>query len=699
MCKNDILFENRLQRYDFLGTQPNKMHKNSLFVHKARILCNIYFELFLLICIFAGMIDRATVDKIMDAVNIVDVVGEFVNLRKAGVNYKGLCPFHDDKTPSFMVSPARQICKCFACGEGGNAVNFLMKHEQITYPEALRWLAKKYNIEIQERELNEDEKREQSERESMFVVNEWACQYFHEILKNDVDGQAIGKQYFRSRGIRDDIIEKFQLGFALTKRDALANEAKRKGYQQEFLVKTGLCGENEKGLYDRFAGRAIFPWLNVSGKVVAFGGRKLDAATKGVQQKYVNSPDSEIYHKERELYGIYQAKKAIVKEDCVYMVEGYTDVIAMHQCGLENVVANSGTALSVYQIKLLRRFTPNIVLLYDGDEAGIHAAMRGTDMLLQEGMNVKVLLLPDGDDPDSFARKHTSQQFKDYIEAHQTDFIQFKTELMLKNVKDPIKRAEAINSIVRSVSVIPDPIVRATYIGECARRLGVDERTLITQTNKYIAGDREEQRKTAEREEQRQQTGNQYQQEDTSFYRLSFESTVERLIIQNIIRHGDEVIFSDLEADDGSTVSLNVAQYVDYDLSQDNLSFSTPLYNKILREAVEHSEDKDFKADRYFMQHPDPEISQLASMLGIDNHQLSRSFERQESERDLRQRMQHLILDFRMDIVNQHMKEVQRQLKDAGSDMELVRELMEEYKQTQELRNALARQRGSDVII
>ena len=658
------------------------------------------------------MIDRATVDKIMDAVNIVDVVGEFVNLRKAGVNYKGLCPFHDDKTPSFMVSPARQICKCFACGEGGNAVNFLMKHEQITYPEALRWLAKKYNIEIQERELSDDEKREQSERESMFVVNEWACQYFHEILKNDVDGQAIGKQYFRSRGIRDDIIEKFQLGFALNKRDTLANEAKRKGYKPEFLVKTGLCyeknAENAKSqepnaksqLIDRFAGRAIFPWFNVSGKVVAFGGRKLDAATKGVQQKYVNSPDSEIYHKERELYGIYQAKKAIVKEDCVYMVEGYTDVIAMHQCGLENVVANSGTALSNYQIKLLRRFTSNIVLLYDGDEAGIHAAMRGTDMLLAEGMNIKVLLLPDGDDPDSFARKHTAQQFKEYIEAHQTDFIQFKTELMLKNVKDPIKRAEAINNIVRSVSVIPDPIVRATYITECARRLEVDERTLISQTNKYIAGDREEQMKTAEREEQRQQgTESTKAPEDTSFYRLSFESTVERLIIQNIIRHGDEIIFSDLEAEDGSTVSLNVAQYVDFDLSQDQLSFSTPLYNKILQEAVEHSEDPDFKADRYFMQHPDPEISRLAATLGIDSHQLSRSFEREESENDLRQRIQHLILDFRMDIVNQHMKEVQRQLKDAGTDMNRVRELMEEYKQTQELRNALARQRGSDVIV
>ena len=660
------------------------------------------------------MIDRATVDKIMEAVNIVDVVGEFVNLRKAGVNYKGLCPFHDDKTPSFMVSPARQICKCFACGEGGNAVNFLMKHEQITYPEALRWLAKKYNIEIQERELTDDEKREQSDRESMFVVNEWACQYFHEILKNDVDGMAIGKQYFRSRGIRDDIIEKFQLGFALNKRDALANEAKRKGYKPEFLVKTGLCYERnvenansqepdaKSQLIDRFAGRAIFPWLNVSGKVVAFGGRKLDAATKGVQQKYVNSPDSEIYHKERELYGIYQAKKAIVKEDCMYMVEGYTDVIAMHQCGLENVVANSGTALSVYQIKLLRRFTPNIVLLYDGDEAGIHAAMRGTDMLLAEGMNIKVLLLPDGDDPDSFARKHTAQQFKEYIEANQTDFIQFKTELMLKNVKDPIKRAEAINSIVRSISVIPDPIVRATYITECARRLDVEERTLINQTNKFIAGDREEKLKTAEREEQRQQgteATKDQAPEDTSFYRLSFESTVERLIIQNIIRHGDEIIFSDLEAEDGSTVSLNVAQYIDFDLGQDQLSFSTPLYNKILREAVEHSEDADFKADRYFMQHPDPEISQLAATLGIDSHQLSRSFERQESENDLRQRIQHLILDFRMDIVNQHLKEVQRQLKDAGTDMNRVRELMEEYKQTQELRNALARRRGSDVIV
>ena len=645
------------------------------------------------------MIDRATVDKIMDAVNIVDVVGEFVNLRKSGVNYKGLCPFHDDKTPSFMVSPARQICKCFSCGEGGNAVNFLMKHEQITYPEALRWLAKKYNIDIQERELSDDEKREQSERESMFVVNEWACQYFHEILLNDVDGQAIGKQYFRSRGIRDDIINKFQLGFALTKRDALANEAHRKGFKEEFLLSTGLCIRNEHGVYDRFAGRAIFPWMNVSGKVVAFGGRKLDAATKGVQQKYVNSPDSEIYHKERELYGIYQAKKAIVKEDCVYMVEGYTDVIAMHQCGLENVVANSGTALSIHQIKLLRRFTQNIVLLYDGDEAGIHAAMRGTDMLLAEAMNVKVLLLPDGDDPDSFSRKHTAQEFKEYIDSHQTDFIQFKTDLLLKGVSDPIKKAEAINNIIRSIAVIPDPMVRTAYIKDCSQRLDVDERTLISQTNKYIAGEREEAEKRIAREQEREQEAPQPTADLSMTGLTPKDKEVERLLVKNIIRHGNEVIFSGMETEDGQFIDLNVAQYIDYDLGSDGLTFSDDRYNRILQEAVAHSADPGFESERYFMQHPDPQISQLAASIGIESHQLSRNFALNEGEAQLRQRITHLILDFRMDIVSQQLKVLQRQLKEAGSDMQRIKELMTAYQDAQTLRNELARRLGSDVIV
>ena len=672
------------------------------------------------------MIDRATVDKILEATDIVDVVKEFVNLRKSGVNYKGLCPFHDDKTPSFMVSPARQICKCFSCGEGGNAVNFLMKHEQITYPEALRWLAKKYNIEIQERELTDDERREQSERESMFIVNEWACNYFHEILKNNVDGIAIGKQYFRSRGIRDDIIEKFRLGFALTKRDALVNEARRKGYQDEFLIKTGLCYEmrndklemrnDEDGsssnarLVDRFAGRAIFPWLNVSGKVVAFGGRKLDAATKGVQQKYVNSPDSEIYHKERELYGIFQAKKAIVKEDCVYMVEGYTDVIAMHQCGLENVVANSGTALSTHQIKLLHRFTQNIVLLYDGDEAGIHAALRGTDMLLQEGMNIKVMLLPDGDDPDSFARKHTAQQFKDYIAEHQTDFIQFKTDLMLKGVKDPVKRADAINNIVRSISVIPDPVIRASYIADCAQRLGINERTLITQTNKYIA-----ERRTAPGGAETAEADNvasapQGTEAAPSAapaagqrYATPHSTAVERLLIQAVIRHGDEIIFKDVEDEDGQLINMNVAQYIAYDLGNDEIAFANPLYNRVLAEAVEHSADEGFKAEQYFMQHPDPQLSQLAVSLGIDSHQLSRSFELRTSSDDLQRHVMHLVMDYRLGIVNSQLKDIQHELKELGRDMaqhrERVKELMEAYKQTSELRNTLARQLGREVLV
>ena len=655
------------------------------------------------------MIDRQTIDKIMDATNIVDVVGDFVTLRKAGVNYKGLCPFHDDKTPSFMVSPSKQICKCFACGEGGTAVNFLMKHEQITYPEALRWLAKKYNIEIQEKELTDEEKQQQNDRDSMFIVNEWAMKYFQEILKNDPDGIAIGKQYFRSRGIRDDIIEKFNLGFALSKRDALAVAAKKAGYKPEFLVKTGLCIQGEKGLHDRYAGRVIFPWLNVSGRVVAFGGRLLDSRTKGVQQKYVNSPDSDIYHKDHELYGLFQAKKAIAKEDRVYMVEGYTDVIAMHQCGLENVVANSGTALSVYQIKLLRRFTQNITLLYDGDEAGIHAAMRGTDMLLAEGMNIKVLLLPDGDDPDSFARKHTATEFKEYIEQNATDFISFKTRLTVENVTDPVKRSEAIGGIVKSISVIPEQILRSTYLSTLAQRLGIKEQTLLNSMNGMIRKDIEDKEKERERQGNKE-TGRQGVQDNTSaafghvldsmdsLNSVSPSSEVERLLIQSVIRHGEEVIFENLETEDGGTTSLTVAQYVDYDLGSDGLTFHDERYNQILREAVEHSGKEDFKAETYFMHHPDADISHLATQLAIDRHQLGKSFQVKQREGSLRQHVQHLVLDLRMDIVEKRLKEIQTEMRQVGSDRERAMELMEEFKSAQELRNALAKQLGNDII-
>lgn len=658
------------------------------------------------------MIDRATVERILDAAQIVDVVSEFVTLRKRGVNYVGLCPFHDDKTPSFYVSPAKGVCKCFACGEGGSAVHFIMKHEQITYPEALRWLARKYNIEIQERELTDEEKREASERESMFIINEWAKDYFRDIMHNDVDGQAIGKQYFRSRGIRDDIMQKFQLGYALPRRNAMSEEALKKGYKEEFLLKTGLCYKKDNGeLVDRYAGRVIFPWFNVSGKVNAFGGRLLDSRTKGVQQKYVNSPESDIYHKDHELYGLYQAKKAMVKEDCVYMVEGYTDVIAMHQCGIENVVANSGTALSVYQIRLLRRFTANVILLYDGDEAGIHAAMRGTDMLLTEGMNIKVLLLPDGDDPDSFSRKHSAEELKEYISNHQTDFIQFKTDLLLRGVSDPVKRSEAISNIIRSVSVIPNQITRDTYLHECSHRLQMSERTLINTMNGFIRGDLEDKAKETEREQRRLQNQTQAgrpsgqdvgQPADIpSPVRTAPQQNdeIEQMLIQNIIRHGEETIFEGLETEDGQTVSLSVAQFVDYDLAQDGLRFTNETYNRILAEAVEHNNDEGFKAETYFMHHPDIQISSLAGDLAINRYQLSRSLEMQHKPENLRQRVVHLVLDFRMTIIKQRLKDIQMQLRQAGSDMERITQLMKEYKDTQLLRDMLARQLGSDVIV
>lgn len=642
------------------------------------------------------MIDRQTIDKIMDAADIVEVVSEFVSLRKRGTSYKGLCPFHDDTTPSFSVSQVKGVYKCFACGEAGNVVNFLMKHEQMTYTEALRWLANKYHIEIKERELTSEEKRQESERESMLIVNEWAAKYFEDILHNDVDGVAIGMQYFRSRGFRDDIINKFRLGFCTASRDAMAKAARKAGYKDEYLVKTGLCFQRDNGdLLDRFSGRVMFPWLGISGKITAFGGRLLDSRTKGVQQKYVNSPDSEIYHKERELYGIYQAKKAIAKLDLVYMVEGYTDVISMHQCGIENVVANSGTALSVHQIRTLHRFTNNIVLLYDGDEAGIHAAMRGTDMLLAEGMNVKVMLLPDGDDPDSFARKHTAADFRKYIEDNRTDFIVFKINQLLRGVTDPTKRSEAINSIVRSISVIKDQILRATYIRECANSTGVAEQTLIATMNRFIYNDREQERKDMEREQNAAPQPSPLSRATPSQQAQKLED----MLIQMVIRHGDEIIMRDVEDAEGNLISLNVAQYISYDLSLDDLSFTNPLYNRILAEAVEHSVDEGFKAEEYFTRHPDIEVSTVAVAMSVEEFKLSESLQLRNSETILRNRVLHLVLDFRMDYVENKLRELRAQLSQVAGNVEQMMNTMGEIKKMQDIRNLLARKLGNDIVV
>ena len=624
------------------------------------------------------MIDRPTIDRIMDATKIEEVVSEFVTLKKRGVNYIGLCPFHNDSHPSFSVSPTRGICHCFTCGKGGNAINFLMELEQMTYPDALRWLAKKYHIEIKERELSSEEKQRESERESMFIVNEWAAKYFQNILQNDVDGRAIGMQYFRSRGFRDDIIKKFQLGFSLNQRTALADAAVKEGYNPKYLAATGvlIASDKEPGQYfDRFSGRAIFPWFSVSGKVVAFGGRVLDSRTKGVNQKYVNSPDSEIYHKERELYGLYQAKKAIAKEDCVFMVEGYTDVISMHQCGIENVVANSGTALSVHQIRLLHRFTNNIVLLYDGDAAGVHAALRGTNMLLEEEMNVKVLFLPDGNDPDSFARNHTAEQFRQYIADNQTDFIQFKTDIMLKGVTDPVKRSEAINSIVESISKIKNQITRASYITDCSHRLGVNEAVIINALNGFIRNGMSEQVK-----EERRAAGlrdqniamPQQRPVQSAITPLDKLREVEDLLIKIVIHHGDEKII--VEDSEGNKVELPAAQYIYLDMQGDDFKFHNPIYNQIMDEAMEHIEEEDFRCDTYFGSHSNPEISKLAGLPTGEQEITTASLQMKMNEEKLRQQILKDLLCFRTHYISQRIVEVQQEFRQNPGNKELLAE-------------------------
>ncbi|WP_315558358.1 DNA primase [Hoylesella nanceiensis] len=656
------------------------------------------------------MIDRLTVEKIKDAANIVDVVSEFVSLRRSGANYKGLCPFHNERTPSFFVSPSRGICHCFSCGRGGTPINFIMEHEQMTYVEALRWLARKYNIEIKERELTDKERQEQSERDSMFIVNEWAADYFKQILLESEGGNSIGLQYFRSRGFRDDIISKFHLGYDVQDRHQLAREAQAKGYQLDFLLKTGICYKNDRSEYiDRYAGRVIFPWLSVSGKIVGFGGRLLDSRTKGVAQKYVNSPDSEIYHKDQLLYGIYQAKKAISREDRVYMVEGYTDVISMHQCGIENVVANSGTALSVHQIRMLHRFTSNITLLYDGDAAGIHAALRGTDMILAEGMNIKVLVLPDGDDPDSFARKHSSADFKQYIEDHQVDFIQFKTNLMLNGVTDPAKRSEAINSIVQSIAVVPNQILRDTYIHDCAQRLNIAESTLINTMNKFIREAQDRMNKTPNTEAQQANSASATTQK---YINSPSIPKVETMLMQVIIRHGDFIIYRDIEDEEGNLINLTVAEWINYSLSAEKLRFSVEIYNRVLNETLEHLRDNNFSAEQYFIHHNDIEISQLATELILDKYQYIREQKeestgkqnvsdeaRMEKETEkLRNEVLHLLLDFHFDLLERRLQQIKMEITQPNNTPERMASLMKDFRDTQQKRNELAQQRGNNII-
>ncbi len=648
------------------------------------------------------MIDRQTIDRVMSATDIVDVVKEFVTLRKAGVNYKGLCPFHDEKTPSFVVSPAKQLCKCFSCGKGGNAVHFVMEHEQMTYPEAIKWLGKKYGIEVVDKEQTAEERQAAGERESMFIVNEWAREYFENILHNHVDGVAVGMAYFRSRGFRDDIIRKFQLGYCLPARDALAAEAQRKGFQQEYLEKTGLCYRTDDGrLLDRYHGRVIFPVHTVSGKVVAFGGRILGSDKK--LAKYVNSPESEIYSKSRELYGLYLAKHAIVKQGRCFLVEGYTDVISMHQSGVENVVASSGTSLTEGQVRLIHRFTSNVTVLYDGDSAGIKASLRGIDMLLAEGLNVKVLLLPDGDDPDSFARKHNATEFQAYIEKHQTDFIRFKTNLLLKDCgDDPIKRAGLISDVVRSVSVIPDNIVRQMYVRECAAMLGVNEQLIVTEVKKLIKARREGGKPATADQEETPQEALQTPQQPQPMLPAAENLREETLLMQMVIRYGELPLYPADEGGDASEVPT-VAEFVEADLSEDGLQLRSPLLQRILEEAVKSSREPNFCALNHFMTHPDTDISRLAVELGDDKHHLSTRQQKlyvDESKR-LQEIVPRLLHDFKHAVLKEEMQQLLARLRspEVASDAAQCQQIMERYKEVSAIERRFAQVLGDRVVL
>lgn len=663
------------------------------------------------------MIDQAIIDRILDNADIVQVISEFVTLRKRGVNYIGLCPFHNEKTPSFSVSPAKRIFKCFSCGKAGNVIHFLMEHEQMSYVEAIKWLGKKYSIEIPEREQTPEEIAAQGIRESLFVVNSYARDYFCHVLHDTPDGQ-IGMAYFRNRGFRDDIIKKFQLGYCRNNHEAFGAEALRKGYKKDFLIKTGLCYETENHeLRDRFWGRVMFPVFSLSGKVVAFGGRVMSTENKKVA-KYVNSPESEIYHKSNELYGIYFAKQAIVKQDCCYLVEGYTDVISMHQSGIENVVASSGTSLTDGQIRLIHRFTNHITVLYDGDMAGIKASLRGIDMLLAEGMSIKVLLLPDGDDPDSFARKHNATEYQAFIKEHEVDFIRFKTNILLKDAgDDPIKKAELIGNIVHSIAVIPEAIVRDVYIKECSELLHVTDKLLVTSVAKERGKLRESNYK-----EQHQNT---YSPATPSVSATSpvglppeevvYESFVEqndgrgrefykfeRIILQVLIRHGEKVMCM-VNDEEGNEVPLTVIDYIVMDLKRDGLTFYHPLHRKILEEAEEHLHDEGFVAEHYFVANPDPKISELSVEMISSPYQLSKLFKDQlvPDEDRLFDLVPLVMTNFKYAVVSEELKKVMTQLKDPAviSDADKCNHIMQRFNELHQTQSIMAQKLGERVIL
>ena len=641
------------------------------------------------------MIDQSTIDRIFATVDIVEVISDFMNLKKSGTNFKGLSPFTSEKTPSFFVSPAKGIFKCFSSGIGGNAVSFIMEHEKLSYPEALRYLARKYNIEIEEKELTADEIKEKNERESLFAVNEFAGNQFTEWLKNREEGKAVGLSYLKERGFREFVIDKFQLGYSFEMRDAFTKTAIEKGYKLEYLVKTGLTISKGDYNFDRFAGRIIFPIHSLSGQVVGFGGRILKKEEKSA--KYLNSPESEIYHKSHNLYGIYFAKKDIIKTDKCYLVEGYTDVISLHQKGIENVVASSGTALTHEQVRLIKRFTKNITVLYDGDEAGIKASLRGIDIILEEGLNVKVLLFPDGEDPDSYAQSHSDTEYLDFIQNNETDFIKFKTQLLVKDAEnDPVKRATLITEVVRSVSVIPDNIIRSVYIRECSKILDIDEGILYNETSKI-------RRKKAYDNAQKSSYVPDYkppnQVSQKQVIKIGNEFPHEKDILSILLRYANEELR--LEDKDNPTV----LSYIVNEILSDDLQFQHPVYQLLFNELVLILQSGKSYEEQYFTRHENNEICKTTVDLTTDNYEISTIWRKNEvlrasDDMKLHEIVPQLVMAFKNKKVMDMIRETQEEIRNAqtNNDAENLALLQQKFIVLNELKKQFSKKLGDRII-
>jgi len=648
------------------------------------------------------MIDRSTIERILDAAQIVDVVQEFVQLKKRGVNYLGLCPFHNEKTPSFTVSPSKEIFKCFGCGKVGNSVNFVMEHEHLTYPEALKYLAKRYHIEVVEKELTQEEIEKQNERESLLVVSAYAARQFSENLFQSDEGMSVGITYFKERGFRQDTLKKFEVGYSFEKRDAFSKKAIDDGYKTDFLVKTGLSIQHEDRFYDRFSGRVMFPIHSLSGQVLGFGGRVLKTDAKTA--KYLNSPESEIYHKSRILYGMFQARKSITQEDRCYLVEGYTDVMSLHEAGIENVVASSGTSLTQEQVRLIKRFTQNITILYDGDAAGIKASIRGIDLVLEEGLNVKIVLLPDGEDPDSYSKKVSNEEFTKFLKDHETDFIRFKTQLLLSEANnDPVQKANLIKDIVKSIAVIPEAITRTVYIKECSIVLEVSEPILYNEVNKL------------QRQKNFQDRNKYPGPEDLPVPPLLIAKPLqpgpvplysEREIVRLLLKFGTVEFEKTINREDGREEVLSVADFIVREITGDGLVFNDRVCAKIFADFRFHSEQGLMTSDKQFVKHEDPEISSLSADLLADSHELSRIWKDKQTfveteEMKLKDIVGDVVLKFKSDKIIIIRKEIMTQLEEAvkANDIEKVLVLQKRYSNLSVALGAISRKLGNRILL